>query len=353
MVEKKVKYPCPGCKDMFDTIAALIAHTESQSIRCQFRHSKNYGHFLSQALAGIVDVVGEDLTHGTVQFAISKDAKKNFGVLTPGKDDARRSRSDEFKAATAALEERAMDEEEENRKFWEEHEREVEARMAKEREEERTLQAKLEQDKSNAQHARAAEQERIHQANIEQERRAKEQKAKEREEERALQAKVEQEKMSAQHARAAEQERIHQANIEQERRLKEQKARQADQERIQKVWEAEQERARQAKMLKEPEIKQEPEERKFHHQQWAQVKEETPDIVDGDDMKKLDEEECRLLEKMEKIKEQRWKLQQEKEKRATETAQKEMQQAKWKNALVPARKEMQPQQAAPAFNHDW
>lgn len=313
MVEKKVRYPCPGCKDMFDTIAALIAHTESQSIKCRFRHSKSYGHFLSQALAGIVDVVGEDLEHGTVQFAISKDAKKNFGVLTHGKGDARRSRSDEFKAATAALEGRAADEEEESRKFWEEHEREVEAQKAKEREEEQAIQAKEEQ-----------------------ERKIKEQQT--REIKQALMRRVEEECM-----RHVQQERMR--NIEQKRKADEQRAREAEEQRIKKVREAEQESARQAKLaqerqiqqqkakaLNEPTAKREPEVRKVAHQ--LDVKGESSII--SEDMKNLEVEERQLLEKMEKLKEQRRKLQlrQEKEKIAKEAAQKEV-------------------QPRPAFNHHW
>jgi hypothetical protein len=250
---------------MFETITALIAHTESQSIRCRFRHSKNYGIFLSQALAGIVDVVGEDLEHSTVQFAISKDAKKNFGVVTPAKD-TRRSRSDEFKAATAALEERALDEQEEKRKFWEEHERQIEAQKAKEREEERVMQAKKEQEK----------------------------------------------KMNE--TKAKEQAFTRQSKMEHERKVIEQKSRDAVEKRI-----------RQANMLQERRMKEEYEERKAMRQQWVQVKEEMSGIIEEDDMKKLEEEERQLLEKMESIKEQRWKLQQEKEKRAIESARKEQQ----------------------------
>lgn len=286
MVEKKVRYPCPGCHDMFDTIASLIAHTESQSIKCRFRHSKNYGHFLSQALAGIVDVVGEDLEHGTVQFAISKDAKKTFGALTPGTGNARRSRSDEFKAATAALEERVINEEdEENRRFWEKHEREVEAQMAKKREEERAM-------KMKEQEAREAEQTRLRNA----------------ERERNRKAKLEHMKK----AREAEQESARRAKLAQERMIQQRKVREAEQHRMQN-----------AKAPNQRAIKQEPEERKGIGHQWAQVKEEPSDM--SEDMKKLEIEERQLLESMEKIKEQRWKLQQEQEKSAKEAAQKEMQ----------------------------
>lgn len=237
-------YPCPGCKDMFETIASLIAHTESQSIRCRFRHSKNYGTFLSQALAGIVDVVGEDLEYGTVEFAISKEAKETFGAATPGKD-TRHSRSNEFKAATAALEERAEDEREEKRKFWEEHERQFEAQKAKEREEQ-----KMKEEKSK----------------------------------------------------------------EAARKVEEQEARDAQQARV-----------RLATMLKRPKIKEESEGRKPVERQRVHVKEETPDTIRGDDLNKLEKEELQLLKKMEKIKEQRWRLQQEKEKRKVESARKEQQ----------------------------
>ncbi|OIW22441.1 hypothetical protein CONLIGDRAFT_675075 [Coniochaeta ligniaria NRRL 30616] len=103
------KYPCPGYNDHFDTISGHVAHTESQSIRCQFSHSKNYGTFLSQALAGDVDVVGEDMEYGMVQFAISKEAKRELWCRHPSpRRDA--VALDEFKAATAALQQRAVDE---------------------------------------------------------------------------------------------------------------------------------------------------------------------------------------------------------------------------------------------------
>jgi len=369
MSEKKIKYPCPGCKDMFDSITALTAHTESQSIRCQFRHSKNYGHFLSQALAGIVDVVGEDVAHGTVEYAISKDAKKTFGVSTPAKDDARRSRSDEFKAATAALEERALDEDEQNRKMWEEHEREVEVRLAQEREEQRMMQAKKEQEmKLKEQQAREAEQNRVRKV----------------QQERTRQAKLEQEmKLKVHGALLGEQERIRQeierdrkanedareAEHEHVRKTEEQRARRADEERIQKVWEAQQERAQQARLAQGPKsqqqsaqpsknpqkraIKQEFDERKTIGEDWVRIKQESSEVSADEDLLKLEEEECRLLEKLKKIKEQRWKLQQEKEKRAVDAARNEMEKEKGKKAVEQAQEVMQTQHAGLPFNPNW
>ncbi|KAB5545613.1 hypothetical protein GE09DRAFT_1224572 [Coniochaeta sp. 2T2.1] len=254
---KKFEYECPGCHDRFETISALIAHTESQSIRCHFRNSKNYGHFLAQALVGIVDVVGEDVEHGLVEFAISKDAKQIFGGgPAPYNQEMRRSRSGEFKAATAALDDRAFDDDdEEKRKFWAEHESQIEAEKAKEAERLRTLQARKEREKLmlrqkshetnmvtvrqlQERHGLEAQWERDREVRAEQSRRVQEQKAREAEQQQAMaRAKMELERdIQQQKAReaAAEQERIRRVRMEEERNLQQQKAREAaaEQERL-------------------------------------------------------------------------------------------------------------------------
>lgn len=147
MQEKKCSYPCPGCKNRFDSLTSLIAHTESQSVRCNFRHSKNYGIFISQAMAGMVDVVGENLESSTVQFAVSRTARRTFGAQVPD-DDSRAGRDVASKPATAALDDMTADEkEEESRKMWDEHERMVEAQKAREREAELAAAAKESREK--------------------------------------------------------------------------------------------------------------------------------------------------------------------------------------------------------------
>lgn len=129
--EKQCRYPCPGCKKTFDMLSNLIAHTESLSTRCQFRHSKNYGVFISQALGGIVDVIGGDYERSTVWFAVPDHAKQTFGVEpTIGGD--RTGRPTDLKEATAAMETKAIadtenrerdERERADRLYWEDQER--------------------------------------------------------------------------------------------------------------------------------------------------------------------------------------------------------------------------------------
>ncbi|KAB5563046.1 hypothetical protein GE09DRAFT_1219629 [Coniochaeta sp. 2T2.1] len=416
---KKFEYECPGCHDRFETIAALIAHTESQSIRCHFRNSKNYGHFLAQALVGIVDVVGEDVEHGLVEFAISKEAKQIFGGgPAPYNRETRRSRSDEFKAATAAIDDRAFDDDdEEKRKFWEDHERQIEAEKAKEAERLRTLQAKKEQDmlmlrqdahetnvvtvrQLHERHGLEAQWERDREVRAEQTRRTQEQRAREAEQQQAMaRAKMEQErKFQQQKAREAadEQERIRRVRMEEERNLHQQKAREAaaEQERLtaagntqqnryvqghnvsqaelehirraqyeeesrrikeQARRDKEEERAKRVEILKKLALQKPPssqaktapssqarkapvdltkidqdcktkqatDQRMIQCQQSVQITANTSATPQEDDL--LEEEERNLLARLEKIREQRWKCQQENEKKAIEEARQEQQ----------------------------
>jgi hypothetical protein len=302
MQDKKCFYPCPGCKNMFETLAALIAHTESQSTRCKFRHSKTYGVFMAQALAGIVDVVGEDMERSTVEFATSSEAKKMFGGESLDKGP-RASRSAEFKPATAALEEAAADsKEDQKKKFWEEHERMIEKQKAMEAEEERVRRKKTEIEKQiRDQQAKAAEAERAKQAQLERERKMKEQQAREIEAGRVKKARLEQERVAmAQKARETEAERVKQAKMAHERKIEEQQE--------------EERKAMEAQWLQR-DIKQE-----RGSGSWEEIKEE-PD-VDGwqndEEIKELERQEREYLQGLAKIKEAQQKIKAEKEKRAKE-----------------------------------
>lgn len=167
MQKTKSKVPLPRMQGHVRDHLRPHCSSGYKSFRCHFRHSKNYcrksncsclaqailpylgrdnyGTFLSQALASIVDLVGEDMEDGTVgtcwrgvsavkaaPFAISKNAKRKFGVVATTRE-TRRSRTNGFKAAPAALQQRVVDEQEEQRKVWEKHERQPEAQVTRSR----------------------------------------------------------------------------------------------------------------------------------------------------------------------------------------------------------------------------
>ncbi|OIW24246.1 hypothetical protein CONLIGDRAFT_685865 [Coniochaeta ligniaria NRRL 30616] len=121
-----------------DTFECSCEGDEAESLR-------DLGRRAFLALTSIVDLVGEDMEDGTVgtcwrgvsavkaaPFAISKNAKRKFGVVATTRE-TRRSRTDGFKAAPAALQQRVVDEQEEQRKVWEKHERQPEAQVTRSR----------------------------------------------------------------------------------------------------------------------------------------------------------------------------------------------------------------------------
>ncbi|KAK4203245.1 hypothetical protein QBC40DRAFT_346345 [Triangularia verruculosa] len=68
---------CPVCSKWFDTNAALAQHAESEGSWCKIRESDEYGHFLGQFTAGMVDTkIGEE---GVNVYTVSAQADKTFG----------------------------------------------------------------------------------------------------------------------------------------------------------------------------------------------------------------------------------------------------------------------------------
>jgi hypothetical protein len=287
---------------MFDSIAALVAHTESQSIRCQFRHSKNYGTFLSQALAGMVDVVGEDMVRGTVWFAISKDAKKEFGDSTPDNATARRSRSDESKAATAALEDQGLDKDAKAREMWAEHEREVEARIAHEKEQQQILPAKTrEVEEFKRQQAERAlgqmvDSKHNQQTGIKQDSQSYQTGHPLARAGNSYQA-IENEKT----AKEAETE----TQGDRARKTGERGDRQADKDGFSAVWNAQKQHAQQIRLARERKIGQHK-----ANEADSQTKNQQERNIISQKHKELEDEELALLQQIEKVRELRWKLQQ-------------------------------------------
>lgn len=296
------------------------------------------------------------MEHSTVQFAISKDAKQMLGVAATD-NDARAGRSLEFKAATAALDERAID--------WEEHERMIEAQKAKERENDRAKEVnldrakKIKEDEVRRETEQRAKQEEERTLAELQARQAESQRLLyqtylaecEAEQKRARQAKTEHSRKSSNDSKAqSEQDRMFEVlkarQLERERayctnpdyfgyRQAEVSARQAEQER-----QAEQDRETEGNRLAEQRraqalAAQKLEEQKAREAQWAAMSEEDRRILREarrnkggwnqakqdpiDNMEEeLDDEERVLKVKMAQLKEQRRKIQLEKAKRALE-----------------------------------
>ncbi|KAK4177695.1 hypothetical protein QBC36DRAFT_370938 [Triangularia setosa] len=68
---------CPVCSKWFDTNTALAQHVESEGSRCKIRESEDYGRFLCQFTAGMVDT--NTGPGGMNVYTLSAQAKQTFG----------------------------------------------------------------------------------------------------------------------------------------------------------------------------------------------------------------------------------------------------------------------------------
>lgn len=68
---------CPRCCNWFDSMSALMAHAESQSVRCRIRETDGYRQFMDQATAGILDTT-EKHADGTEKYAVPDEARERF-----------------------------------------------------------------------------------------------------------------------------------------------------------------------------------------------------------------------------------------------------------------------------------
>ena len=60
-------------------MAAITAHAESQSVRCDLRSTDNYRHLIDQMTAGIIDTAGKH-EDGTVKYTVPDSARQYFGA---------------------------------------------------------------------------------------------------------------------------------------------------------------------------------------------------------------------------------------------------------------------------------
>ncbi|KAH8429479.1 putative C2H2 finger domain protein [Aspergillus melleus] len=73
---------CPRCRRRFKTTAALIAHCESASTRCDINDGEKYGQVIDELTGGVIQAVGT-LTDGTVKYEAGKlDIPKTHTVGT-------------------------------------------------------------------------------------------------------------------------------------------------------------------------------------------------------------------------------------------------------------------------------
>lgn len=54
-----VRMQCPQCCNWFDSMAAMTAHAESQSVRCDLRETNGYRYLLDQLTASLMDTAGK------------------------------------------------------------------------------------------------------------------------------------------------------------------------------------------------------------------------------------------------------------------------------------------------------
>lgn len=64
-------FRCPRCRRRFKTTAALIAHCESASTRCDINDGEKYGQVIDELTGGVIQAVGT-LTDGTVKYEAGK-----------------------------------------------------------------------------------------------------------------------------------------------------------------------------------------------------------------------------------------------------------------------------------------
>jgi hypothetical protein len=60
-------------------MAAITAHAESQSARCDLRSTDGHRELIDQMTAGIIDTAGKH-EDGTVKYAVPDSARQYFGT---------------------------------------------------------------------------------------------------------------------------------------------------------------------------------------------------------------------------------------------------------------------------------
>lgn len=73
------KVQCPRCFKWFNSMAAITAHAESQSVRCDLRSTDGHRPLIDQLTAGIIDTAGKH-EDGTVKYTVPDSARQYFGT---------------------------------------------------------------------------------------------------------------------------------------------------------------------------------------------------------------------------------------------------------------------------------
>ncbi|KAK3299246.1 uncharacterized protein B0H64DRAFT_317249 [Chaetomium fimeti] len=73
------KVQCPRCFKWFNTMAAITAHAESQSVRCDLHRTDGYRQLLDQMTAGMIDTAGKH-EDGTLKYTVPDAARQYFGT---------------------------------------------------------------------------------------------------------------------------------------------------------------------------------------------------------------------------------------------------------------------------------
>lgn len=71
---------CPGCFRIFKSAAALVAHCESPSVRCDINAKDIYSQFIDELSGGVIQATGYN-SNGTIKYEAGKlDVPKNTTI---------------------------------------------------------------------------------------------------------------------------------------------------------------------------------------------------------------------------------------------------------------------------------
>lgn len=99
---------CPSCLRAFNSLHALAAHCEAEGKKCNFSYSEMYGIFLQQLTWNLVEVAGEHKEDGTKKYAITREAKEEYGSSRMGKTNvfSRKQQAQGFNRPCPRIEQR-------------------------------------------------------------------------------------------------------------------------------------------------------------------------------------------------------------------------------------------------------
>ncbi|KAH7318187.1 hypothetical protein B0I35DRAFT_478720 [Stachybotrys elegans] len=68
-------YRCPYCNSEFKSLQSIASHAESAGVRCKLRGTDQFGAFIDQLTAGLIDVLKERHDDGTPKFKTNDQAR--------------------------------------------------------------------------------------------------------------------------------------------------------------------------------------------------------------------------------------------------------------------------------------